>query len=349
MNPKKMIGHSLDTILQGEQMNKQMTRRAFLQGTGTAASAVAGMLAARPAVAAVASSPKGSAAVGKVNPKRWRTAVGLNGYVSSARKYGYKYKLPEILKLVKECGYEGVELFPWDAPYPTTPDGIRALKEQYDVLGLQIISLQARSRGIPGSADSARRQRYLSDVKQQVDLLHEVGSEFIGCWSGGRAGQASEEYCKWLADTWARLAEYAGEQGMYMVTEPEPVLAIHTLELLGKVVKWIGSPHFKLIMDPSHSSVLGGGDPFIFLERFKGRIGHVHFTDADGTRREDRTSKHMTWGDGKMDMVGILRELKNQNYDKWIMMDLWQIPDIYRATIVGKQKLDAALDEIFSG
>jgi len=102
-----------------------------------------------------------------------------------------------------------------------------------------------------------------------------------------------------------------------------------------------------MIFDPSHSTLLGGGDPFVFLKQFRGRIGHVHFTDTDGTCRENGTSKHMTLGDGKLDLLGMLRELKNQRYDKWIMMDLWQIPDIYRAAIVGKQKLDAMLDILF--
>jgi sugar phosphate isomerase/epimerase len=135
---------------------------------------------------------------------------------------------------------------------------------------------------------------------------------------------------------------------MYVVTEPEPVMAIHTLDLLEQVVDSIGSPNFRLIFDPSHSTLLGGGDPFVFLKKFRGRMGHVHFTDTDGTRRgRNGTSKHLTLGDGTVDLLGTLRELKNQNYDKWIMLDLWNIPDIYRATIVGKEKLDDMLDILF--
>ena len=68
---------------------------------------------------------------------------------------------------------------------------------------------------------------------------------------------------------------------------------------------------------------------------------------AEQTTVKDKTSKHVTWGDGIIDMFGVLRELKSQKYDKWIMMDLWQIPDIYRAMIVGKRKLEAVMDELF--
>jgi sugar phosphate isomerase/epimerase len=288
-------------------------------------------------------------------PKRWKTAVGLNGFWSSRRMYGYKMELTDILQLIADCGYDGVELVDYDEPYPTTAAGIKKIKQLYDGYGLQIISLQARSRGNPpGGPDKAKRQQYLADCKQQVDFLQDVGSEFIGVWANGRIrGMSNEESAKIVADTWGELAEYAGSKGMYVVAEPEPVLVINTLAILKQVYDDINSPHFKVILDPSHAAVLADGDPFVFLKMFRGNIGHVHFTDNDGTQRQDTqrnrpgTSKHMTLGDGNLDIAGMLRELKNQNYDKWIMMDLWQVPDIYRATIVGKQKLDEVLDDLF--
>ena len=51
---------------------------------------------------------------------------------------------------------------------------------------------------------------------------------------------------------------------------------------------------------------------------------------------------------GEEEHVVAARELKDQSYDKWIMLDLWDIPDIYRATIVGKEKLDSMLDILFA-
>ncbi|MHC4584363.1 MAG: sugar phosphate isomerase/epimerase family protein [Planctomycetota bacterium] len=318
-------------------MDKRMNRREFIGRLGAVAAGIAAL--------------SGSVASGQlgVSSKRWRTAVGLNGFMSSRRSYGYKMDITQVLKLIKNCGYDGVELVPWPKPYPKTPTEARELKKQYDDIGLQIMSLQGMSRGGScGSAEKSRREKYLSDLKRQVDLLASWECEFIGVWSGGRPGPGSEEYCKRTADTWSRLTQYATERRMYVVTEPEPVMAIHTLELLEQVADSIGSPNFRLIFDPSHSTVLGGGDPFVFLKKFRGRMGHVHFTDTDGTRRGGKgTSKHLTLGDGTVDMLGTLRELKNQNYDKWIMLDLWNIPDIYRATIVGKQKLDEMLDILF--
>jgi sugar phosphate isomerase/epimerase len=258
-------------------------------------------------------------------------------------------QLDEVLEFIRVCGFDGVELVDWPEPYPGTAEEARALKARYDRLGLEIMTLQGRGMGGScGSPDPDSRALYLKNLKHQVDLLHRWGCKFIAVWSGGPVGPKSEEYCKRTAETWARLAEYAAQRGMYVTTEPEPVMATHTFELLHKLVDWIGSPHFYVTFDPSHSTILGNGDPMAFLREFRGRVGHVHFTDTDGTRRGQRgTSKHLTLGDGILDLKALLAELKAQAYDKWIMLDLWKLPDIYRGAYLGKQRLDAMLDELF--
>lgn len=315
----------------------RMTRRDLLRG----------------AIAGVAGSAIGTFAAGAdpdqgASPKRWKTAVGLNGF-ESVRSYGYRMDLQEVLEFVRVCGFDGVELVDWPQPYPQTEEEARAVKRMYDRLGLKIMTLQGRGLdGDCGSPERVSRDRYLTHLKHQVDLLHGWGCQFIALWSGGPVGPGSEEFCKWTADTWARLTEYAWQYGMYVTTEPEPVMATHTFELLHKLVDWIGSPHFYVTFDPSHSTILGNGDPMSFLREFRGRVGHVHFTDTDGARRpEGGTSKHLTLGDGKLDLLALLRELKTQGYDKWIMLDLWMLPDIYRGAYVGKKRLDAMLDTLF--
>lgn len=317
---------------------ERMTRRNLL------CSAVVGAVGGTIADLAAAGSSNQAA-----HPKRWKTAVGLNGF-ESVRSYGYRVDLQEVLEFIRVCGFDGVELVDWPEPYPQTEEEARVVKRMYDRLGLEIMTLQGRGLdGDCGSPDAAKRNRYLTHLKHQVDLLHGWGCQFIALWSGGPVGPGSEEFCKRTADTWTKLTEYAWQYGMYVTTEPEPVMATHTFELLHKLVNWIDSPHFYVTFDPSHSTVMGNGDPMSFLREFRGRIGHVHFTDTDGTcRGEGGTSKHLTLGDGKLDLLALLRELKDQGYDKWIMLDLWMLPDIYRGAYVGKKRLDAMLDTLFA-
>ena len=319
-------------------MNDRITRRTLMH-SGLVGAMGAGLhAAAGPARSKLAA-----------HPKRWKTAVGLNGF-ESVRSYGYRMRLEEVLEFIAVCGFDGVELVDWPRPYPGTTEEARELKKMYDRFGLEIMTLQGRGMGGScGSPDPKSRELYLKHLKHQVDLLHWWGCKFIALWSGGPVGPKSEEYCKWTADTWAELTEYASQYGMYVTTEPEPVMATHTFELLHKLVDWIDSPHFYVTFDPSHSALLGNGDPMNFLKEFRGRVGHVHFTDTDGTRRGQRgTSKHLTLGDGKLDLLALLAELKAQGYDKWIMLDRWKLPDIYRGAYLGKKRLDAMLDTLFA-
>lgn len=315
---------------------QKMTRRGLL--CGAIAGAAAGAIPTYGASQSVKQ---------PMHPTRWKTAVGLNGF-ESVRSYGYRMDLQEVLEFIRVCGFDGVELVDWPERYPQTNEQARAVKRMYDQLGLEIMTLQGRGMdGNCGSPDAASRNRYLTHLKHQVDLLNGWGCKFIAVWSGGPVGPGSEEYLKWTAETWAELTEYAQQYGMYVTTEPEPVMATHTFELLHKLVDWIDSPHFYVTFDPSHSTIMGEGDPMNFLREFKGRVGHVHFTDTDGTRRDGGTSKHLTLGDGKLDLLSLLRELKDQGYDKWIMLDLWRLPDIYRGAYVGKKRLDTMLNTLF--
>ena len=101
-------------------MDRQINRRLFLRNAGAVAAGLGAVSAlARPGVG------DGRQA------KRWRTAVGLNGFSSSRRSYGYKMELADVLKLIKNCRYDGVELVPWGGPYPATPAEGRDLKKRY--------------------------------------------------------------------------------------------------------------------------------------------------------------------------------------------------------------------------
>jgi len=76
-------------------MDNRMSRRDFLGGLGVIATGATGLSGT------VASGQLGQLGV---SSKRWRTGVGLNGFMSSQRSYGYKMEITQVLKLIKSCG-----------------------------------------------------------------------------------------------------------------------------------------------------------------------------------------------------------------------------------------------------
>ena len=73
-------------------------------------------------------------------------------------------------------------------------------------------------------------------------------------------------------------------------------------------------------------------------------LGAVSASARHGVADAKQTKRWRT----AVGLNGFSSSRRSYGYDKWIMLDLWDIPDIYRATIVGKEKLDAMQDILFS-
>ena len=127
----------------------------------------------------------------------WKTAIGLNGFMSSARKYGKTYPIWEVLDYAARAGFDGVELVQgWPmGNYPTSDESqrITALRRLYDNYGLQVFSLQAGGGGA-FSADAGARNQFLPRARDQIAFAKAVGCECIGLWpSGPLRGQTIDQ------------------------------------------------------------------------------------------------------------------------------------------------------------
>ena len=60
------------------------------------------------AVTSLAASALPLAALGQASGQKWKTAIGLNGFQSGARKYKKNYPIWEVLDFASRHGFEGV-------------------------------------------------------------------------------------------------------------------------------------------------------------------------------------------------------------------------------------------------
>ena len=71
----------------------------------------------------------------------WKTAIGLNGFASTSKKYDKTFPIWEVLDYAARSGFDGIELMRgWPmGGYPSSEDTqrIAALKRLYDAYGLQ--------------------------------------------------------------------------------------------------------------------------------------------------------------------------------------------------------------------
>ncbi len=279
----------------------------------------------------------------------WRTAVGLNGFESAARKYQRSFPLWEILAFAEREGFDGVELVQgWpmgNYPRSDEPGRVEALRRQYSAFGLQIFSIQLGADGA-FDPDAAVRRRWLEEFRDRARLARQLGCACVGLWpGGGLRGQTLDQALDHLSASFHQVGQIAGDHGLVAAFEIEPPFVFNTAEHLLRIHRQADHPALKVIYDPSHFDLMNGstGRPHELLERVGvANIGYLHLTDTDGTLRDGGTSKHLPCGDGHANLPESLRILRAGGFRGWIMVDAWEIPDPYDACTKAKRLLAAA-------
>lgn len=278
----------------------------------------------------------------------WKTAIGLNGFMSSAGEYGHQFRLEDILDFARRTGFDGVELVQgWpagDYPRPDETEAIAALKKLYADHGLQIFSLQL---GVAEAfaPDPAVRRQWLATFRQRATVAQQLGCDCVGMWPGGPLGdQTIDQAIDHLAESFRAAGRIAGDLGLLAAFEIEPPFVFCTEDHLKRILEQIDTPHLKTIFDPSHFDLMSGsrGKPHEMLQRIGVQhIGYVHLTDCDGTIFRG-TSRHFPCGDGHVDIDAALDTLKQGGFTGWIMIDAWMIEDPYDACVKGKRAIERA-------
>jgi len=285
-----------------------------------------------------------------VDSAAWKTAIGLNGFASSSRKYDKTYPIEEVLDFAARTGFQGVELVRhWpDGDYPSANDqqGIDSLRKMMDGFGLQVFSIQTGAGGA-FAPDESVRQRWVKQFRDRARFAKAVGADCIGMWPGGSLrGQTIEAAIQRLATSFRQAAAIAQELDLIAAFEIEPPFVFNTEEHLQGILQHADHPALKTIYDPSHFDLMSGsqGRPHEMLQRVGVKnIGYVHLTDTDGTLRDGGTSKHLPCGDGHANIPHSLDTLLQGGFRGWVMIDGWEIPDVYDACVKGRRAIDAAL------
>jgi sugar phosphate isomerase/epimerase len=290
-------------------------------------------------------------ALAGANDVQWKTAIGLNGFMSSARKYNKHFPIREVLGYAARTGFDGVELVRgWpedDYPTPDQKQKIAALKGMYDAFGLQIFSIQTGAGGA-FSPSVQVRQRWLAQMRNRFEFARAVGCACVGMWpGGGLRGQTIDEAIRRLAASFREVAKIGDDLGLITAFEIEPPFVFNTEAHLRQILENADDPRVKTIYDPSHFDLLNGseGKPHEMLKRIGvEHVGYVHFTDTDGTLRDGGTSKHLGAGDGHIDVAASFKTLKKGGFNGWIMVDTWQVPDPYDASTKGLKAIQRGRD-----
>jgi sugar phosphate isomerase/epimerase len=180
------------------------------------------------------------------------------------------------------------------------------------------------------TADAGGRARRVDFLKRAIEIGAILGSEAVSFWAGvPKPGVDHDEARRWLREGLTEVAAYAQAKGVVACLEPEPGMLIETLDDYAA----LGIPGLRLALDTGHCLVTGERDPAVAVREFAKTIGTVAIEDmARGVHI------HLPFGEGDMDVPGILDALDGIGFEKLICVELSR--ESHRADVMIPRSLE---------
>jgi len=245
--------------------------------------------------------------------------------ILSPNSLGYHGSIEKSTELLKELGYDGIELTTAEArSFDWAP-----IEKAIGAAGLDVpLVCTGEVFGQSGvglaAPDAGKRALALERIKQIVD--------FASIWGAhvniGRSrwhysdGTPKEDTERWALDAFRELADYASGSNVTIALEP---IAFHVLNSINSTrdgLEWIsrvGRPNFKIMLDLYHMNIddRTSIEQSIYQAVGEGAVVHVHLCD---TNRKPP-------GYGHMDFKGAIDALKKADYKGYLSVEVFNYPD----------------------
>lgn len=277
-----------------------------------------------------------------------------------------KYSLKESIRLIREVGYEGVEIL-CDVPHAYPPcldeEDILSIQEIISKNNIEISNLNAFTLYAitdvyhPSWIESDKQLRELR-IQHTINCLRlakKIGAKNISTEPGGpievgndnkynnnnfknntnnkRSSYDLEALQEFFVNGIVRTSKVAEEYGVKILVEPEPGLLLENSEQFLKFIKNINSHYVGLNFDMGHFFCVRE-DPAALIYNLAEHIGHFHLADIAHTR----VHNHLIPGQGSVDFASIFKAISEINYQGFITVELYPYQDdpVYAARVSHK-------------
>jgi sugar phosphate isomerase/epimerase len=157
-----------------------------------------------------------------------------------------------------------------------------------------------------------------------------------------------------LVGTFRAASQKAADRGIRVVWEFEPGFAFNKPSEILRMADAVDHKNFSILFDTCHAHIcaaLGArqsgeketlpGGALELLTALKGKIGHIHLIDSDGTLHHNETSTHAPFGQGVLDFDRLIPEVLRAGCpSNWWTIDLCFWPNAWDVTADAKVYLD---------
>ena len=237
------------------------------------------------------------------------------------------HRLDDALGLIAHAGYDGValtlDIHHLDPFGPDFAGERRRVAARLRQLGLGCVVetgarflLDPRAKHEPTlvTADAEGRARRVEFLSRALEVAAETGGDAMSFWAGvPKPGVAADDARGWLREGVEQVVRRAEQLGTVAALEPEPGMLVETAD------DWaaLAVPGLRLALDTGHCIVTGERDPAQAVRHFAPHLATVSIEDM-----KRGVHVHLPFGEGDMDIPGILRALEEVGFARLVCVEL---------------------------
>jgi inosose dehydratase len=277
-----------------------------------------------------------------LNPDKIKLGIAPIGWTNDdLPELGGENTFEQCVSEMALAGFTGSEI---GNKYPKDP---AVLKRALDLRGMQICNCWFST-----FFTTKPEEETIEAFKLQLDFLHKMGAKVIGCSEQGRGiqGQAlpifggdkpiftDEEWDKLCAGM-NKLADIAEAKGMKCSLHHHMGTGIQTPAEIDRFMEGTHKNVY-LLFDSGHIYFSEGTQEAVdaLIEKYIGRIAHVHLKDVREPKRKETLEKKMSFleavkngtftvpGDGDVSFDKIFAVLDKSGYEGWVLVEAEQDP-----------------------
>lgn len=241
----------------------------------------------------------------------WGGVVGHPAGVTSVKDLYYltNGSTEQALEDISAAGYAGVEIF--DGNLAQYAGREAEFRQHLQGLNLQLVGTYSGANFIYQDI----LEDELDKIEQAAQLAARLGAEHLVVGGGAiRAGGAQKDDQRKLGEGLEAVVAIAERAGLTPSYHPHLGTIGQSPEQIAKVFQHTS---INFCPDTAHLE-LGGGNPAELIRTYADRIKYVHLKDYQGRH----PAQFMPLGQGQQDLKGILKVLRDIQYDGWIGVEL---------------------------